>query len=144
MIHTLELEHILRCIEIQYSRLLSIRRSIEMRYSRLRSILICITILYRSLCLSVFPAICGSAVARALPWCCLVIRTHVSLPMFHLKIHCRKCPLWKRVNWKASRVTKGAAYSWEVRSSICWCRPGWELGSFSCCRPGWRSMSLLI
>ena len=39
-----------------------------------------------------FPAFCVSAVARALPCVCLVIRTHVSLPMFHLKVHCRKCP----------------------------------------------------
>ena len=48
------LEHILRCIETQYSRLLSIRRCIEIQYSRSRSILICITILCRSRCLSVF------------------------------------------------------------------------------------------
>ena len=35
---------------------------------------------------SSFSAFCVPAVARALPWCCLVLRTHVSLPMVHLKI----------------------------------------------------------
>ena len=63
-------------------------------------ILICITILYRSWCLPVFLAFCVSAVARALPCVCLVTRTHVSLPMFHLNVHCRKCLMQKRVNWK--------------------------------------------
>ena len=32
--------------------------------------MICIMTLYRYLCLPVFPALCVSAVARALPWCC--------------------------------------------------------------------------
>ena len=86
-------EHILRCIEILHSRLMSIRRCMEIRYSWLRSILICITMLYRSLCLPVCPAFFVSAVARALPWCCLVFRTHVSLRCFYLKIHCRKCSM---------------------------------------------------
>ena len=63
------------------------------------------------------PASCVSAVARALPCVCVVIRTHVSLPMFHLEVHCRKCPMQKRANWKASRVTSGTAYSCEVRGS---------------------------
>ena len=40
-----------------------------------------------------FSAFCVPAVARALPWCCLVFRTHVSLPMLYLKIHCRKCSM---------------------------------------------------
>ena len=42
------------------------------------------------------------------------------------------------------RVTSGTAYSCEVRSSVCWCRPGWELGSFSCCRPGWKPGILVL
>ena len=40
-----------------------------------------------------FLAFCVSAVARPLPLCCWVIRTHVSLQMFHLKDHCRKYPM---------------------------------------------------
>ena len=43
--------------------------------------------LYRSMCLPSFFAFYVSAVAGALLLCCLVIRTHVSLPMFHLKVH---------------------------------------------------------
>ena len=39
------------------------------------------------------PAFCVSAVARALPWCCLVFRTHASLPTLSLKIRCRKCSM---------------------------------------------------
>ena len=41
------------------------------------------------------PAFCVSAVARALPWCCLVFRTHVFLPMLSLKICYRKCSMKK-------------------------------------------------
>ena len=57
-----------------------------------------------------FPASCVSAVARALPCVCLVTRTHVSLTMFHLKFHCRKCPMQKRVNWKQQ-------INWKVSSA---------------------------
>ena len=47
--------------------------------------------------------------------------------------------LEERFNWKASRITSGTAYSWEGRISLCWCRPGWELGYFPCCRPGLKT-----
>ena len=102
------------------------------------------------------PASCVSAVARALPCVCVVIRTHVSLPMFHLEVHCRKCPMQKRATWKASRVTSGTAYSCEVRGSggvdqvgnldlsVCWCRPGLERGPLSCCQPGWEPGALVV
>ena len=56
----------------------------------------------------VFPCscvLCFCGCTRASP--CLFWsfeHTHVSLQMFHLKVHCRKGPMRKRVNWKASRV----------------------------------------
>ena len=50
--------------------------------------------------------------------------------MLYLKIHCRKCSMLKRVNWKASRVTSGSAYSWKGRLSHCWCRPSGNLALF--------------
>ena len=56
--------------------------------------------------------------------------TRLSLPIFSLKILCRKCSMQKRVNWKATRITSGTAYSGEVRSSLCCCRPGGNLALF--------------
>ena len=70
--------------------------------------------------------------------------------MFSLEIHCRKVfnaeasQLKERFNWKASRITSGTAYFWEGRISLCWCRPGWELGSFPCCRPGLKLGTLVL
>ena len=64
------------------------------------------------------PAFCFSVVARAF---LLVVWSfeHTCLSRrLYLKIHCRKCPMQKRVNWKASRVTSGTANSGEVRSSV--------------------------
>ena len=117
----------------------------EIQYSRFLSILVRITILYSMVVSSRVPAFCVSAVAHAFPCVCFGLsNARVSLPMFHLKVHCRKCPMQKRLNWKAHRVTSGTAYSCEVRSSVCWCRPGWELGSFSCCRPGWKPGILVL
>ena len=49
----------------------------------------------------------------------LVFRTHVSLPMLPLKIHCRKCSQCRNESiGRPSRVTSATAYSWEVRSSL--------------------------
>ena len=70
----------------------------------------CITILSRSWCLTVFLRSVLSAVARALPCVCLVTRTHVSLLKFDLKFHCRKCPLQNQVNWKQSTGRYPGAY----------------------------------
>ena len=98
------------------------------------------------------PSFCVSAVARAS--LCLVFLTRVSLPMFHLKVRCRKCPMQKRVNWKASRVTSGTAYSCDVRSSVgvdqvgnlALSRVAEQVGNleFSCCRPGWEPGALVV
>ena len=71
-----------------------------------------------------FLAFCVSAVARALPCVCLVTRTHVSLPMFYLKFHCRKCPMQKRVNWKQQ-------VNWKVSSAYLNFSRGMKVNEFA-------------
>ena len=88
-----------------------------MQYSRSLSILIRITILYLLVVSSRVLAFCVSVAARALHCVCFGL-SNTRVPMFHLKVHCRKCPMQKQVNWKASRFTSGTAYSCEVRSSV--------------------------
>ena len=107
-----------------------------MRHSRVIFVLTCITILGRLWCL---PVLYFRGCTRVSP-CSFWSFEHTSLSLFYLKIHCRRCPSQKRVNWRASRVTSGAAYSCEV----CCCRPGWEPGSLSCGPPGgtWRLSSV--
>ena len=50
----------------------------------------------------------------------------------------------KTSQMEGTLVTSGTAYSWEVRSSLCWCRSGWKLGSFLCCRPVWKPGILVL
>ena len=129
-----------------------------MQYSRLLSNLLCITILNL---LVVSSRVC-SAVARVLLclsclcWCSR--QTHC-FQKFSLEIHCRKVSnaeasqLKERVNWKAFRVTSGAAYFCEVRISGIVDQVGTLLSGvvdqvgnleLSCCGPGWEPGALVV
>ena len=91
----------------------------------------------------VFPCscvLCFCGCTRASP--CLFWsfeHTHVSLPMFHLKVHCRKGPMQKRVNWKASRVMSRLG-------NLPLSRVADQVGNleFSCCGPGWEPGALVV
>ena len=105
----------------------------------LRSILIRITILYRSLCLPVFPAFCVSAVARALPWCCLGFsNTRVSpdvlspkslSKVFNLEtgeLEGIPCPEWYSVLLGSTQLSLVGVD--QVLALFLCCRPCWKPG----------------
>ena len=110
----------------------------------LRSILICITILYRSLCLPVFPAFCVSAVAHAR-------FLGVVWPFEHTCLS--RClsqdSLSKVFNVETSQLEGIPCRDWysvllgSTQLSLL-VLTRWEPGSFPCCRPGWKSGNLAV
>ena len=140
-----DLYHILRCIDIQSSRLVSVLNCIEIQYSRLLSILKCIAILY--FIDVVFPCNTFARAFLCVSCLCWCSRKTCYLSVFSREIFCRKASnaeasqLKDRVNWKASRATSGAAYICELTISgvanqvgnlkLSWCRgPGNSLWSW--------------
>ena len=135
MMHRVDLLHFLRCVEIEYSRLICLSRLYrdtvfriivypELYRDTVFTIIVYLILYHDAVFIGVvFPC---SAVARALlcvSCLCWCSKQTCYLPVYSLEIHCRKvsnveASQWEeRVNWKASRATSGAAYFCEVRIS---------------------------
>ena len=90
-----------------------------------------------SWCLPFFCVLCFCCCTRA-SLCCLVFRTHVSLPM-----SLSQDSLSKVFNVETSQLEGIPCHEWysvllgSTQHSLL-VSTRWELGSFLCCRPGWK------